>query len=270
MTSNNIPSWLCEKQEYTPQSDNLTFAAKSTKALVKALSGFKRRGAEIKAKRASTPIRLFVAFAAILLTSLSKNFSFTFFMLAAVILRIAFLKAEKIKALLKVLFPCLILSLLILLPSAFLGNPKTPLNILSKIFVCISLVSVINLTSSFNEITLGLKSFHIPDIIIFTIDIAIKYIFILGDICVNMLTALKVRSIGKNSSKSTSASGILGTVFIKTKDCADDTAKAMECRGFCGEYPAADKKSRLSMYDFAALAALVAILIAYVYLEAFV
>jgi cobalt/nickel transport system permease protein len=51
-----------------------------------------------------------------------------------------------------------------------------------------------------------------------------------------MLTALKIRSIGKNKDKRSSASGVLGTIFIKAHKASEDTAKAMECRGFNGKY----------------------------------
>ena len=63
-----------------------------------------------------------------------------------------------------------------------------------------------------------------------------KYIVMLGDFTLNMLYALKLRSIGKNKRKYTSLSGIAGTMFLKSKEMAEDMVGAMECRGFTGEY----------------------------------
>ncbi|MCJ7690687.1 MAG: energy-coupling factor transporter transmembrane protein EcfT, partial [Clostridiaceae bacterium] len=55
------------------------------------------------------------------------------------------------------------------------------------------------------------------------------------------------RSVGKNKNKSTSASGIIGTMFIKSKEMAEDMYGAMECRGFTGEYKLHNKyKFRLN------------------------
>ena len=64
-----------------------------------------------------------------------------------------------------------------------------------------------------------------------------------------MLTALKIRSIGKNDNKKSSASGILGTVFIKAKQSGEETVKAMECRGFGGKYTVT-RHEKLKANDF--------------------
>lgn len=266
----NIPNWLCNEEHYIPKKDSNSFVEKSLGSAMQVLSNFKRNNDNKKAKEANTSLRLLVMLLAIILTSLSRNFSFVIFMITFVIVRIAMLSGESIKRWLKTILPVILFSLLILLPSAFFGNPKTPLTILGKIFVCVSLVCIVNFTSSFNDITGSLKRFHIPDLFIFTIDIAIKYIYILGDVCVNMLSALKTRTIGKNKSKQTSMSAILGTVFIKAKSYADDTSKAMECRGFNGAYVVSKPKKRFVKYDLLTIFVCAMIIAVFVYLEVLV
>lgn len=263
----NIPEWLTANESYEPQKDNSSFINKSISSVMKVLSSFKRNSNLSKAKEANTSLRLFAMLVMIVLTSVSKNFSFSIFMIAFVVVRVAFMNGEKIKTWIKTVIPVLLFSALILLPSIFLGNPKTPLMVLSKIFVSVSLVLVVNLTSSFNDITRALKMFHIPDVVIFTFDLAIKYILILGEVCAKMLTALKIRSIGKNNDKKGSASGILGTVFIKAKSYADETNKAMECRGFNGEYVVSKEKFKLTKYDFITIILFVLVVGVFVYLE---
>lgn len=263
----NIPDWLCEEESYTPQKDSASFVKKSISSVMRVLSSFKRNNDTKKAKEVNTSIRLFAMLLLIVLTSVSKNFSFVIFMIAFIVVRFAFMSGDKIKAWLKLIFPVIAFSFLLLLPSLFLGNPKTPLTIVGKIFVCVSLVSIVNLTSSFNDITISLKRFHIPDVVIFIFDIAIKYIYILSDVCLDMLNALEIRSIGKNKNKSTSASGILGNVFIKANDYATQTQKAMECRGFNGNYVVSNKKHGISKYDCLSLLLYACIIFVFVYLE---
>jgi cobalt/nickel transport system permease protein len=67
-------------------------------------------------------------------------------------------------------------------------------------------------------------------------DITIRYIYILSDEALDMLYALKARTIGKSFKKYSSLSSILGSLFIKSKELGDETYAAMECRGFTGEY----------------------------------
>lgn len=263
----NIPEWLKADEAYEPKKDSASFIDKSMNSVMKAMSSFKRNNSLSKAKEANTSFRLFAMLVMIILTSISKNFSFSIFMMAFVIVRIAFLNGEKIKSWIKTIIPVLLFSALILIPSIFLGNPKTPIMVLSKIFVSVSLVLVVNSTSNFNDITRALKLFHIPDVVIFTFDLAIKYIFILGDVCAKMLVALKIRSIGKNNDKKSSASGILGTIFIKAKSYADETSKAMECRGFNGEYVISKEKKKITKSDLLLALVMIIIVAVFVYLE---
>ena len=69
-----------------------------------------------------------------------------------------------------------------------------------------------------------------------TLDITLKYIVLLGDVCLDMLTALKLRSVGKNREKGKSLSGVLGVTFLKSREMSEEMYGAMTCRGFEGEY----------------------------------
>lgn len=272
MTNNQIPPWLTTKTEYTPSKDKNSFATTSKKEVLKLLSTFKINSTNYKAREVNTSCRLFGLLVMIILTAVAKNFSFVLFMIAVALVRIATLKPEKIKALLKVLLPALIFALLILIPSIFMGNPKTPATILGKILVCTSLVMAVNLSIPFNKITRSLKVFHIPDVIIFTFDLTIKYILLLGQICYDMLTALTIRSIGKNKDKRDAMSGILGTVFIKAKQASEDTIKAMECRGFEGKYVVTreEKKKENIALTIAYIFGIIAVIGVFIYLEAII
>lgn len=265
----DIPVWLCTDEDYTPLKDNNAFVKKSIKAIMSVLSKIKRVNNK-KANEVNTSLRLFGVFLAIVLTSLSRNYVFTYLMISLCVLRGAFMPGEKIKSWFKILLPALLFSAIILIPAVFLGSPKTLLTILGKIFVAVSLVSILNLTSSPNEIISSLKRFHIPDLVIYVFDITIKYIYILGTVCLNMLLALKIRSIGKNKTKSASASGILGSVFLKSSDYATMTSKAMECRGFNGEYIVTKKGRGFTKNDCLFSLLCVIICVAFVYLEVFV
>ncbi len=249
MTENEIPSWLTVKEDYIPPKDNRNFITKSQKSVVAVMSKYKVNSGVYKTKEANTSVRLFAVLLLIILTAATKNYSFVLFMLGVTAARVALLKADKIRALFKVLIPAMLISTVILLPAVFMGHPKTLLTVLGKVIVSTSLIMSVNLTAPFNSITSSLKSFHIPDVVIFTFDITIKYIFILSEICLEMLTALKIRSIGKNDNKKSSASGILGTVFIKAKQSGEETVKAMECRGFGGKYTVT-RHEKLKAKDF--------------------
>lgn len=62
------------------------------------------------------------------------------------------------------------------------------------------------------------QAFFFPDIFIFIIDITLKYILMLGEFTLEMLYALKLRSVGKNRKKYGSLGGIAGTLLSSQRD----------------------------------------------------
>ena len=128
------------------------------------------------------------------------------------------------------------LSALILLPSVFMGSPRSMMTVSIKVFTSVGLIGLLAATTEWNKITASLAKFHVPGVFIFTLDITLKYIVLLGNISAELLNALTLRSVGKNRKKSESVSGVLGVTYLKSREMADEMYQAMVCRGFDGEY----------------------------------
>ena len=122
-----------------------------------------------------------------------------------------------------------------------MGNPQTLANITARVYVSVTLVGILSAGTSWNKLTGSMRTFHIPDIFIFTLDITLKYIAVLGEICMEILTSLRLRSVGQNRKKAQSFSGILGISFLKSREMAEEMYASMCCRGFTGEYSIGQK-----------------------------
>ena len=120
--------------------------------------------------------------------------------------------------------------------------------------------------TAWNKLTASLRAFHIPDIFIFTLDITLKYIAVLGEICMEILTSLRLRSIGQNKKKAKAFSGILGISFLKSREMADEMYAAMCCRGFVGEYKTG-RKYTFQKQDIFYILSMIAVVGLFVYLE---
>ena len=129
-----------------------------------------------------------------------------------------------------------------------------------------ALLNLVSQVLPFNKITESLKAFHVPDLFIFTLDITIKYIVMLGDVCINMLNALKLRSVGKNKTKVKALSGVLGVTFLKSREMADEMYGAMACRGFEGEYTKS-RRRQLGWRDAVTALFLLAMIALFVYTQ---
>ena len=127
-------------------------------------------------------------------------------------------------------------NLVVLLPSILQGQNNSGLIIFKSVLMVLSL-NIFIFTTKWNHITRVLKFLKIPDIFIFIMDITIKYIVSFAEISLEMLSALKIKMIGHNKNSSHNF-GVLGTVFLKSKEQSEELYTAMECRGFTGEYRA--------------------------------
>lgn len=87
----------------------------------------------------------------------------------------------------------------------------------------------------------ALKMLHLPDEVIFTFDMALKHIEVLGRTAHDLCESVMLRSVGSapaGFSRTDSLAGIMGMTFIKAMECSRAMDEAMLCRGFAGAYPA--------------------------------
>jgi cobalt/nickel transport system permease protein len=64
----------------------------------------------------------------------------------------------------------------------------------------------------------------------------LKYIVLLGSLIQDILTALRLRSVGKNNKKYQSVGGVMGVTFLRGTEMSREMYEAMRCRGFTDDY----------------------------------
>lgn len=234
--THNVPNWLKKDESYIPSKKKERFITRSVLSITSVLEHFRLDDGTYAKFSASAPAKLIFTFCCILLTSLSNNYFFSLIMLALVLLRLCILPIKTLQRVAGIAGIALVLNFLIMLPAIFLGQTHSAILISTKVLISICIALTTALSTPFNELTQSLRSFHVPNIIIVTIDLALKNIVRLGKIARNVLTSLQLRSIGNNTRKSSSLGNIGGVVFLKAQDAAQQTYIAMNCRGFEGQY----------------------------------
>lgn len=115
------------------------------------------------------------------------------------------------------------------------------LKIALKTFINVSLVLGVSWTLTWSRMSAALKMLHLPDEVIFTFDMALKHIEVLGRTAHDLTESVLLRSVGRapaGFSRTDSVAGIMGMTFIKAMECSRAMDEAMLCRGFAGAYPA--------------------------------
>lgn len=242
-----LPDWMFSQEKYIPPKDKEAFLSKSTKSVLAVLSRLKFQEGKDGRFSAAPSLKLFYTILFIVLTACSKNYLFILIMCATVTVRLAFFSAVSIRQILSGTAGAVMLSAFILLPAVFMGNPQTLMNITSRVYVSVTLIGILSSGTSWNKLTGSMRTFRIPSLFIFTLDITLKYISVLGEMCADILTSVRLRSVGKNPQKAKALSGVLGISFLKSGEMAEEMHAAMCCRGFTGEYKRSKKyKLRLS------------------------
>ena len=257
-----MPEWLLRKDDYEVPKDKKAllslnkdvFIDKSILSIIEILSKFRIKSIDMKDKYKLNPLTKLIALITfVLFVSLTKSFTYVLISNVVLLVIINFLSINHIQRVIKVSFGVMLFTLIIFSPSYIFFHNKNAVFVFLKVLSCVIAVNTVSASTSWNGIIRALKAFHISDLFIFVIDIAIKYIIMLGELSLEMLYALRVRSVGSSyhKSKSTSLSGIIGTIFIKSKDISDEMYGAMECRGFTGDYVIYyDLKFKLRDYVF--------------------
>jgi cobalt/nickel transport system permease protein len=187
-------------------------------------------------------VRLAVAVLCILLVALSRNMAFVEVILAAELVRLAMKPPAVVRAGVKrIIFPVLF-TMLIMLPSVFLGHPKTMLTITIKVLTSLLVLVVLNADVEWREMTAALETLHMPGLFIMTIDMTVRFLAVLGRYANSMIEAVNLRTVTDKNNMSNdkrrlaSAGGVMGTTFLVSQRMQGEMAEAMECRGFTGQY----------------------------------
>jgi len=238
-----MEDWLFKKDEYIPEVDKDRFIDKSIMGILGILSLIKRNNkiSNNFIYKLNPFLKLTFTVLNIILISMSKSFIYVIALDVYMLLFIALLEVEEIKKVLALSLIVPLFTLVMLAPSMLMGNIKNSVLLILKVIGTIISVNILSYTTKWHDITKALKLFFIPDIFILVFDITIKYIYILGEFSLEMLYALRLRSVGKNNRKYSSLSKVMGNLFLKSKEMGDEMYSAMECRGFSGEYVAYSK-----------------------------
>ena len=243
------PEWLLRNEEYSPPIDRDAFIDKSIRSFLRLLSRIRMQGGRADGKvRINPGVRLGSTLLLVLLLSLSHSFFFVASAGALLLALVSLYPGELILRVLKTSLPVTAFTFFVLLPSAIGGNAPSLIMITTKVFVTVAAGKLLVVTADWESILGALRVFFVPQLLILVLDITIKYLVLLGELSLHMLYALKLRSVGRNGSKAASLSGIAGTLFLRSREMAEEMYAAMECRCFTGSY-VIGRAAQLSLAD---------------------
>ncbi|MCL6459829.1 MAG: energy-coupling factor transporter transmembrane protein EcfT [Gorillibacterium sp.] len=244
-----IEDWLLVKEDYHPGKGKDRFIDKSIVSFLKAVALIRQSGYSSSLSRINPSLRVVTTLLSLVLISLTRSFTFLFIVDGLLLLQMIRLDPRERKRMivLSLVFP--LIALIALIPAMLQGSLLYSLLLCQKMVTSILSVHSLSMRTKWSELSRALKSIFVPDLVIWIIDITLKYIVLLGEYSTNLLYALKLRSIGQTKDKFGAVSGVMGNLFLKSCRMGEEMADAMECRGFVGEYRL-PVKLRLTRIDY--------------------
>jgi cobalt/nickel transport system permease protein len=255
------PIWLAARRRYEPLPDRGRFVEKSLLSVLESLAAFRERpGHGLRREGLNPALKLIALLAVVLMASLARSVLFLEAVGALELGCLCLLPPRDIARTLRKALAAAAFALVILLPSFLWGRGAWTLVLCAKVLLAVLAAALFSAATSWPSVAAAFASLRAPDLFVMTLDMTVKYITLLGGLLLDMLCALKLRSVGRDERKGDSLAAIAGTVFLKSREAAEEQYAAMECRGFTGTY----RVSRRSGFRFpdAALAALLAALTA--------
>ena len=261
MATVELPSWLTEQERYEPTGARHRVMQKNVLHLASLLERVRLGGGAHKGgsiidralSSVSAPVRLLGMLVCVLCVCLAQSPLYLMLMAAIALVLIAMRPARGLRATFMPALAAAGFAVVLALPALLLGASATiaMLKIALKTFVNVSLVLGVSWTLTWSRMSAALKALRLPDEVIFTFDMALKHIEVLGRTAHDLTESVMLRSVGRapaGFSRTDSVAGIMGMTFIKAMECSRAMDEAMLCRGFAGAYPV-PARSSLSWRD---------------------
>ncbi len=266
MSELKLPAWIRQEENYAPSADRDFFISRSLLRLMGVLFQIRKQADRQAGSRGLAAGSLFFALLLVVLIVSTQQSVFLLTVLALELVVLCVMPAGLIRSVLRNALAAFFFSGLLMLPAAFLSGAPAVVLIPCKTFLTVTCLSLLTGCLSWHAITASLRVVHVPGMFIQILDLTLKYIVLLGEISLQMLYALKLRSIGRNPRKSKAFSAVLGVTFLKSREMSQEMYEAMVCRCFTGEYPQNGQASRQRGDGLLFLAA-VFLLVFYGYIE---
>lgn len=231
-----MPEWLTHQNTYLLSDKKDTFLMKNQKGLLFILEKFDRTAEKNNQPVIHPSLRFLSTIGFLLLMSLTQKLLVMWVGGLYLIGTLLFFPPAKSRRIIAKSVLLLIMPLLVYLPSLLI-HQANPLFILRLPLIACLISQYTETTTTYQLLSL-LKRWHLPDIVLFQLDITIKYIYLLANVLLNMLKGVRARHVGNKHLKMYLGTNLIALVYLRSLDYGRKLQQAMEARGFNGTYHA--------------------------------
>ena len=257
--TNSLPTWLTEEETVTfPASKSPHFLQLNLQTIISLLDRFRENQPKATAKT-SPVVRFLHLLAMIVLILESYHFVILWIIGLVLLFHVSHLPGQEIIRTFKTLGKLLFWSALVLVPSLLMNHQMDLALFLMRVSLLLLNLSVFLAMTSWSQLLTALEQLRVPSIIVLTLDITIKYCYILGDYIKQVLYAIKLKTLGQRPNKKIFGA-ILGMTYLSTKHHTRELYQAMTLRGY-GTFKKKKISYHLTRFDALPILEIIALVI---------
>ncbi len=231
-----LPDWAGQDEVYTPDRDRDYYITRSLLRLMLVLDALRQQAR--RRQHCTALLGLLATVLLILTLVLAQHTAYLWAVGAGEAVLLCLLPARTLRRVLAGALLATLFCALIVLPALWLGNGQRVLLLPAKTFLTVTALNLLQQNFAWHSLTHACRQLRVPGVIIFILDTTLRYIVLLGEEAAQLLTALKLRSIGHNPHKGRAIGGLIGVLLLRSQQMSLDMYDAMRCRCFTGDYPA--------------------------------
>lgn len=256
-----LPLWLQQVEPTRHSYKKDRFLTRTIQHIIQVLQISRMMGTQQKRPHPLIQLFCMVLFSA--MVSLSSHVAFLSIPLALVLVQLCCIPSKDLLRILKVSGAVVGIHSLVILPAILYLKETRSILLVVKLEITITELQLFARLISWRDVIDSLQLLRVPTLFLTVFQLSLKYIYVLGEVALSLLYALRLRSIGHTKHTGMTLGGIMGTVFLKSKEEMQALYQAMVCRGFDGTFPRRTSKWNISWYDGAVM--VVIICMAYVF-----
>lgn len=104
------------------------------------------------------------------------------------------------------------------------------LMLIFRTLLCVGAVLILVSVTPFSQLTAQLRRFHVPNLLVLLLEMVYRYISVLGEEAVSMVTAFRLRGNGARWPSPGQFGPFVGQLLLRSADRAERVYQAMQCR----------------------------------------
>ena len=267
MTPFDLPEWAKREEKYQAKADRDAFISRSFLHMLGVAGRLREMGARREPVLPSAAAVLFLVFW-LIMTALARTGTFLMMQAALVMALLAMRDGRQLRRIIAAALSAAAFSALLVLPAVWLWGSWRSLLLPAKAFLSFLSLGWLLAVYPVSALSRTLSFLRVPRLVIFLFDTTLRHLVILGEAAGELLSALELRSVGKNRAKGRSLTQTAGWLFLRSRFQGGALYEAMICRGFDGTYPAPPRERGTAARRLSAAAAvLVFMLYGFFFLE---